>query len=60
MHLSLTKTENPAAKKFIICVSIDNYFLKLQDLTDSAIPFPGDFVIAFTSNKKCFGLLDFT
>ena len=27
MHLLLTKTENPAVKKFIICVSIDNLYI---------------------------------
>ena len=30
MHLSLTKTENPAAKKFIICVSIDNHIANIS------------------------------
>jgi hypothetical protein len=31
-----------------------------MDLTDSAIPLPGDFVIVFTTNKKNIGLLDLT
>ena len=31
------------------------FWCKLQDLTDTAIPFPGDFVIDFTSNKKILG-----
>jgi hypothetical protein len=35
------------------------FLCKLQDLTDSAIPFPGDFVIIFTSNNLFFWLLGF-
>ena len=30
MHLLLTKTENPAAKNFIICVSIDNHIANIS------------------------------
>ena len=33
------------------------FLCKLQDLTDSAIPIPSDFVIVFTFNEKVFGCL---
>jgi hypothetical protein len=33
------------------------FLCKLQDLTDSAIQFPSDFIIFFTSNKNIFGCL---
>ena len=29
-----------------------DFLMQIQDLTDSAIPFPGDFCYGFSSNKK--------